>query len=165
MEDTKDYSDIRDKTVVNSGNFDTVSCSLERFQPFSFSTSQGNDCIYKKAICSEKGQLIYSNGTSRYDRKCRCEYTKNFSFVSTKRVDMCSCDPTTEDCSCYIKRCSKGHILTPDYQCVKIEDSYGKFVCEDIGITPGKSKVGRRYEAKRTKTNELVGKNGKEHDT
>lgn len=102
-----------DKTVVNSGNFDTESCQIERFQPFSFVTSQGNNCIYKKTICNEEGQLIYSNGTSVYDRNCRCDYTKNFSYVSTKRVDMCSCDPTAEDCSCYIKLCSVGQVLTP----------------------------------------------------
>lgn len=99
--------------MVNSGNFDTEPCSLDRFQPFSFSTSHGNQCVYKKSMCNAEGQLIYNNGTSRYDRKCRCDYTQHFSFMSTKRVDMCSCDPTTEDCSCYIKHCSKGHILTP----------------------------------------------------
>ncbi|CAC5426456.1 unnamed protein product [Mytilus coruscus] len=107
-----------DKTVVNSGNFDTESCLLGRFQPFSFSTSQGNNCIYKKTTCIEEGQLIYSNGTSVYDRKCRCDYTKNFSFVSIKRLDMCSCDPTTEDCSCYTKLCSIGQILTPGILCM-----------------------------------------------
>ncbi|CAG2252259.1 unnamed protein product [Mytilus edulis] len=153
-----------DKTVVNSGNFDTDSCSFERFQPFSYSTSQGNDCIYKKTICSEIGQLIYSNGTSRNDRKCRCDYTQHFSFVSTKRVDMCSCDPTNEDCSCYTKKCSKGQILTPDYQCVKIEDSYGKFVCEDTGIAPGKIIDDSRYEGERTITNSPGGQNGRAHE-
>lgn len=102
-----------DKTVVNSGNFDTESCQMKRFQPFSFVTSQGNNCIYKKTICNEEGQQIYSNGTSVNDRKCRCDYTKNYSFVSTNRVDMCSCNPTNEDCSCCIKLCSVGQILTP----------------------------------------------------
>ncbi|VDI83333.1 Hypothetical predicted protein, partial [Mytilus galloprovincialis] len=102
-----------DKTVINSGNFDTESCSFERFQPFSFSTSQGNTCIYKKTVCSEEGQLVYNNGSSVYDRKCRCDYTKNFSFVSTKRINMCFCDPTNEDCSCHIKQCDNEHILTP----------------------------------------------------
>ncbi|CAC5384646.1 unnamed protein product [Mytilus coruscus] len=152
---------VRDKTVVNSGNFDTESCSLDRFQPFSFSSSQGNECVYKKTMCIEEGQLIYNNGTSRYDRKCKCDYIKKFSFVSTKRVDMCSCDPTTEDCSCYIKHCSKGQILTPDYQCVKIEESYGSFVCGDIGITSGTPTVKKRYEAMRTNIDESVRKNGK----
>lgn len=99
--------------MINSGNFDTESCSLERFQPFSFSTSQANNCIYKKSMCTEEGQLIFNNGTSRDDKKCRCDYTKNFNFVSSKRVNMCSCDPKNEDCSCYTKLCSKGQILTP----------------------------------------------------
>lgn len=102
-----------DKTVINSGNFDTESCLLERFQPFSFSTSQANNCIYKKSMCTEEGQLIFNNGTSRDDRQCWCDYTKNFNFVSTKRVNMCSCDPKNEDCSCYKKMCSIGQILTP----------------------------------------------------
>lgn len=64
-------------------------------------------------MCSEEGQLVYNNGTSVYNRKCACDYRNNFSFVSTKRIDMCFCDPTNEDCSCHIKLCDKGHILTP----------------------------------------------------
>ncbi|CAC5384647.1 unnamed protein product [Mytilus coruscus] len=108
---------VRDKTVVNSGNFDTESCSLDRFQPFSFSSSQGNECVYKKTMCIEEGQLIYNNGTSRYDRKY--------------------------------------------YQCVKIEESYGSFVCGDIGITSGTPTVKKRYEAMRTNIDESVRKNGK----
>ncbi|XP_052075431.1 uncharacterized protein LOC127712866 [Mytilus californianus] len=150
-----------DKTVVNSGNFDTESCLMERFQPFSFFTSQGNNCIYKKTMCIEEGQLIYSNGTSVYDRKCRCDYTNNFSFVSKKRVDMCSCDPTNEDCSCFIKLCSVGQILTPDYQCVKIEDSYGKFVCKDIEIQSSQTKAEKRNRTIRTNANQLDVQNGK----
>ncbi|XP_076106133.1 uncharacterized protein LOC143074670 isoform X2 [Mytilus galloprovincialis] len=147
-----------DKTVVNSGNFDTEPCSLDRFQPFSFSTSQGNECVYKKSMCNAEGQLFYNNGTSRYDRKCICDYSKEFIFVSTKRVNMCSCDPKHEDCSCYIKHCSKGQILTPDYHCVKIEESYGSFVCGNIGITPGTTTVRNRFEAVRSNTDESVGK-------
>ncbi|CAC5426454.1 unnamed protein product [Mytilus coruscus] len=116
-----------DKTVVNSGNFDTESCSLDRFQLFSFFTSQGNNCVYKKTMCNEEWQLIYSNGTSVNDRKCRCDYTKNFSFVSTKRVDMCSCDPTNEDCSCCFKLCSVGQILTPGKINVKIYYEFSVF--------------------------------------
>lgn len=55
--------------MINSENFDTESCLLERFQPFSFSTSQANNCINKKSMCSEEGQLIFNNGTSREDRQ------------------------------------------------------------------------------------------------
>ncbi|XP_076106131.1 uncharacterized protein LOC143074669 isoform X2 [Mytilus galloprovincialis] len=150
-----------DKTVVNSGNFDTESCQMKGFQPFSFVTTQGNNCIYKKTMCNEEGQLIFNNGTNVNDRKCRCDYTKNFSFVSTKRVDMCSCDPSNEDCSCSIKLCSEGQILTPDYQCVKIEDSYGKFVCKDIEIQSSQSNGEKHNETKRTHSNQSDKQNRK----
>lgn len=102
-----------DKTVVNSGNFDTKPCSPDRLQPFPFSSSQGNDCIYRKSFCSEEGQVVYTNGTTKNDRKCRCDYTKSFHFISTSEKNICSCDPRKEDCSCVIKPCSEGEILSP----------------------------------------------------
>lgn len=64
-------------------------------------------------MCNDEGQIVYYDGNGRYDRKCRCDYRKHFSFMSTERIDKCSCSPTTEDCSCYIKLCSKGQILSP----------------------------------------------------
>ncbi|XP_052073566.1 uncharacterized protein LOC127711525 [Mytilus californianus] len=124
-----------DKTVVNSGNFDTKPCSNDRFQPFSFATYQGNDCIFKKIACNDEGQIVNSNGTSRSNRECRCDYTKSFSFLSTNRKNRCSCDPTMEDCSCFRKTCGNGEILSPDYKCINKGDSYGLLVCEEIDIT------------------------------
>lgn len=102
-----------DKTVVNSGNFDTESCRNNRFQPFPFSTTKSNDCIFMKTLCSGEGQIVHSNGTSRHDRECRCDYTRGFSFLSNRIKRRCHCDPTTEDCSCFKKVCGKGEILSP----------------------------------------------------
>lgn len=102
-----------DKTVVNSGNFDSKPCHPDLYQPFSFSSTAGSDCIFTKTICSEEGQVIKSVGSRRTDRECRCDYSRNFSFLSTKRKSMCSCDPTKEDCSCFIKPCGQEKILSP----------------------------------------------------
>lgn len=107
------FTILGDKTVVNSGNFDTKPCTQDRFQPFSFSTSQGNDCIFKKSICSDDGQIVYGIGSRRNDRECRCDYTKSFKFLSTSRKHRCSCDPTEEDCSCFMKSCGPGEVLSP----------------------------------------------------
>lgn len=98
--------------MVNSGNFDTKPCPPNRFQPFPFVTSQGSDCIFKKTICSDEGHIVYSNENSRNDRTCRCDYTRSFSFLSPSRKNRCSCDPTIEDCSCFMKHCGKGEILS-----------------------------------------------------
>ncbi|CAG2185200.1 unnamed protein product [Mytilus edulis] len=126
-----------EKTVVNSGNFDSKPCHPDLYQPFSFSSTAGSDCIFTKTICSEVGQVIKSVGSRKNDRECRCDYSRNFSFLSTKRKSLCSCDPTKEDCSCFIKPCGQEKILSPDYHCIKKEDFYGKFVCEEIDIAQG----------------------------
>lgn len=80
-------------------------CVQQRFQPIKFQTNaKMSDCVFSKTLCSEKGQVVYKDNSSKYDTTCRCDYTKNFSFIKTPR-HLCFCKPTEEDCSCYIKSC------------------------------------------------------------
>ncbi|XP_052093302.1 uncharacterized protein LOC127729509 [Mytilus californianus] len=119
-----------EKSVINLGNFDTVDCSDERYQSRPFSSTQGTNCILQKTPCNEEGQVIYSNGSTTADRKCRCDYTKNYAFVSTNRSDPCSCDPVQEDCTCLIKKCNNGLKLSSDYKCVPQDER--SFTCKEI---------------------------------
>lgn len=106
------YFFIGEKSVINSGNFDTVDCSDERYQTRPFSSTQGTNCTLQKSLCNEEGQVIYNNGSTTADRKCTCDYTKNYAFVYAKRNDLCSCDPVQEDCTCLIKKCNNGQKLS-----------------------------------------------------
>ncbi|XP_071155145.1 uncharacterized protein [Mytilus edulis] len=107
-----------EKTVINSNNFDTALCISERYQPFRFTTIRGSDCIYKKAMCNEEGQFIYTEGSGKLDRTCRCDHREGYAFVTSPGNDPCACYPGYNDCSCYFKLCTKGQILSPDYQCI-----------------------------------------------
>ncbi|CAC5418447.1 unnamed protein product [Mytilus coruscus] len=105
------------KVVINGNNFDTTQCLSDRYQPFRFITTQGSDCEFKKEMCNSEGQVVYNNGSVQRDRRCRCDHTKGYSFVKSPkspRKDVCSCNPTFQDCSCYLTRCRKGYILSPD---------------------------------------------------
>ncbi|CAG2212359.1 unnamed protein product [Mytilus edulis] len=92
-------------------------CSEYRYQPFTFWTNGSSKCVYKKTSCSREGQVIYNNGTALSDRTCRCDYTNNYDFLVKPRNN-CFCVPTVEDCSCYVKPCPVGSLLTPDYKCL-----------------------------------------------
>lgn len=96
---------------IYAGDFSRGYCEQERFQPFLFWTNGSiSDCIFTKSICSEAGQLVYKDETTKADRTCRCDYKKNYSFIKTPR-NACACVPTEEDCSCYIKSCPVNHLL------------------------------------------------------
>lgn len=45
--------------------------------------------------------MTYGNGSTTSDRTCRCNSNEGYSFV-TNPINLCSCNPATEDCSCYI---------------------------------------------------------------
>jgi hypothetical protein len=38
------------------------------------------------------------------DSTCRCDYKQGYAFVTVPR-NKCSCRPSEEDCSCYMKKC------------------------------------------------------------
>jgi hypothetical protein len=58
------------------------------------------------------GMFCFSakHATLRRDRRCRCDYTRNYDFVS-RPCRQCHCAPSEEDCSCYIRSCPSGYIL------------------------------------------------------
>lgn len=98
---------------VIAGNFDCrKKCVSTRYQPFRFSTNGMSTCSLKKSYCSGEGQIIMSNGSSKSDRRCRCDYTQGYGFI-TKPEHGCYCVPSKEDCSCYKKRCPAGLIISP----------------------------------------------------
>lgn len=87
-------------------------CEPEWFQPFPLLSNISSRCVYQKSQCRGEGQVVYSNGTTTYDRSCRCNYIDNFVFV-TKPKAKCFCIPSEEDCSCIHKYCAVNHYLTP----------------------------------------------------
>ncbi|XP_052077357.1 uncharacterized protein LOC127715362 [Mytilus californianus] len=104
----KEYSEsCRDKPTlwplgtkcVLRGNLDSEECVSERFQPFVFSTEGNSDCIYKKSLCEGKGLVFHHNGSTKDNRKCRCDNDCGYSLVSSPE-DNSFCIPFQEDCSC-----------------------------------------------------------------
>ena len=93
-------------------------CPSDRYQPFAYSTSEINECIYMKSNCTEEGQIISDHGTGTRDSGCRCDYTKGYTYI-TPPINPCNCHPVLEDCSCYAMKCfNKTYELSP-----------GKFDC------------------------------------
>jgi hypothetical protein len=60
-------------------------------------------------LCSEEGQLIYSNGTYIVDRSCQCDYTKGYVFAKPP-LHQCYCVPSREECGCLLKQCPNASI-------------------------------------------------------
>lgn len=72
-------------------------------------------CVFSKSTCTEEGQILHSNGTTKTDKTCRCDYTKGYAYVKIPKTT-CYCDPTREDCSCYKKPCGENKVLTAGKQ-------------------------------------------------
>ena len=68
--------------------------------------------MYEKSPCSDDGQVLLNNGSGKEDRSCRCDYRRGYAFVSMNRSDPCSCVPSQEDCSCYLKHCGNREVLS-----------------------------------------------------
>ena len=75
------------------GSLNNVKCSAGRYQPFPFWSNGTSDCILLKSACSDKGEIL-----------CGCDNTQGFAFVTTPK-NPCFCNPSEEDCSCYLKQC------------------------------------------------------------
>lgn len=88
------------KTVFQP-NVNRATCRKTRYQPFIFKTANNSDCIFQKYLCNSEGQTTYENGNTTSDRKCICNIGKGYTFVGNQK-NQCFCDPSTEDCSCYI---------------------------------------------------------------
>ncbi|CAC5424765.1 unnamed protein product [Mytilus coruscus] len=111
--DRKVLCDIKGSKRIYSGSFTRGNCSQNHYQPFLFLTNGSSDCIFAKSVCGEEGQLVYKDDSTKDDRACRCDYTRNYSFIKTPR-NLCYCIPTEEDCSCYIKQCLVNNTLSAD---------------------------------------------------
>ncbi|VDI82026.1 Hypothetical predicted protein [Mytilus galloprovincialis] len=94
------------------GNLDGKQCEDTYYQPIKFWTNGSSNCIFKKSTCNEEGQVAFNNGNGTSNRKCRCDYTAGYAFV-TKPNAKCFCDPEQEDCACYLTTCKPFHLLTP----------------------------------------------------
>ncbi|CAC5358298.1 unnamed protein product [Mytilus coruscus] len=127
----KSYFESPGYKFVIVGNLDRRKCESTRYQPFTFSTNGRKTCIFEKTFCSEEGQIISNNGSTKVDRQCRCDYTRGYDFI-TKPNNGCYCVPSMEDCSCYQKPCPLGFILNPDYQCVNLSIWNSQSTCESI---------------------------------
>ena len=93
-----------DRIILENEHLYTDSCRNDRYQPRKFWSYEHNKCAYKKSLCSEEGQLIYSNGTYIVDRSCHCDYTKGYVFVKPP-LHQCYCVPSREECGCLLKQC------------------------------------------------------------
>ncbi|CAC5377214.1 unnamed protein product [Mytilus coruscus] len=82
-------------------NLNNATCSVTRYQPFIFATAGYSDCAYQKSFCNSLGQKTYENGNTRSDRKCICNTDRGYTFIMNTNKQ-CYCNPSTEDCSCYL---------------------------------------------------------------
>ncbi|VDH95466.1 Hypothetical predicted protein [Mytilus galloprovincialis] len=96
-------------------NLNRALCSGNRYQPFNFETVGYSDCTFKKTLCNSLGQTTYENGDTRVDRKCVCNTDRGYTFImnSTKQ---CYCNPSSEDCSCYLG-------MNPYNETARLEDT------------------------------------------
>ncbi|CAG2227756.1 TTN [Mytilus edulis] len=119
---------------VLRGGLDADICSFERYQPWpiKFYTNVSTNCIFLKSKCNEEGQVVYVNGNRNIDRSCRCDYTRGYDFLN-KPQNPCFCEPSKEDCSCYLKTCPKAtDKLSPDYECHQEDKNLTVSECEAI---------------------------------
>lgn len=111
---------------VISGNPDRRKCKSSEYQPFTFSTNGYSTCIFQKTDCNEEGQIIINNGSTKSDRRCRCDYTRGYNFIN-KPEHGCYCVSSFEDCSCYQKPCPPGLILSPGKRLISM-----RYICNTI---------------------------------
>ncbi|CAC5425080.1 unnamed protein product [Mytilus coruscus] len=111
--------------VIIRGAVDGEHCDWNFYQPFKFNSSGNSRCVYKKSVCTEKGQVIYRKETNTTtDNLCRCDYTRSYDFIHRPQ-HRCYCVPSIEDCFCYSKICSSNEYLSQDYECLDINE-WGK---------------------------------------
>ncbi|CAG2252370.1 unnamed protein product [Mytilus edulis] len=122
------------KKNVLRGGLDADICSSERYQPWpiNFYTNISTNCMFLKSLCNEEGQVVYSKGNRNIDITCRCDYTRGYDFLVKPR-NQCFCVPSKEDCSCFLKTCSKStHKLSPDYECLHDDENITVSECKPI---------------------------------
>ncbi|CAC5360225.1 unnamed protein product [Mytilus coruscus] len=95
---------------VISGKREDQPCSEDRYQPLRFWSNTSTNCLLKKSPCSEIGQIVYKNGSTKEDATCRCDHGKSYGFLGRTK-DLCFCLQSEEDCTCYKKQCPNGQKL------------------------------------------------------
>ncbi|CAG2239834.1 unnamed protein product [Mytilus edulis] len=119
---------------VLRGGLDADICSFERYQPWpiTFYTNVSTNCIFLKSACNEEGQVVYDNGNRNTDITCRCDYTRGYDFLN-KPQNPCFCEPSKEDCSCFLKTCPKASDkLSSDHECIQEEKNLTVSECKAI---------------------------------
>ncbi|VDI71696.1 Hypothetical predicted protein [Mytilus galloprovincialis] len=82
-------------------NLNRAACSGNRYQPFNFETVGYSECTFQKSLCNSQGQETYENSNTRSDTTCICNTDRGYTFVRNSKKQ-CYCNPSTEDCSCYL---------------------------------------------------------------
>ncbi|CAG2187816.1 unnamed protein product [Mytilus edulis] len=126
------------------GSLEGVQCASDRYQPFIFWTNGSYLCKFEKSLCHGEGEVRYSLGTTTEDRACRCDYTNGYDFVVSPN-HTCFCMPTEEDCSCFMRQCPSGFVLSPDYDCAPVHKLLEKSRCP-LMSTVSRYKMYQRYE-------------------
>ncbi|CAC5424427.1 unnamed protein product [Mytilus coruscus] len=135
-ESCSEKSDVAPKgrKYIVEGSPTFVPCSLVRYQPKTFYRNSSSHCILLKSLCAEKGQALSGQGSAEDDVRCRCDYKQRYDYVMRPN-DICHCNPTQEDCSCYLKQCKDNEYLSPDYQCL-LKDSFPvEYQCGQINVS------------------------------
>ncbi|CAG2206437.1 unnamed protein product [Mytilus edulis] len=82
-------------------NLNRAACNVTRYQPFIFETIGYSDCTFQKSLCNSLGQKTYVNSNTRSDTTCICNTDIGYTLI-TSSAHQCYCNPSTEDCSCYL---------------------------------------------------------------
>lgn len=88
---------IQDK---DSGNLNSEICPEDEFQFGPSWSNEQSKCLFRKSLCNEEGQIIYSHENSSRDRRCACDHTDGYKLTTHPRNRQ-YCIPFVEDCSCY----------------------------------------------------------------
>lgn len=84
----------------NSGYLNSEICPGDEFQFRHSWSNEQSRCLFKKSLCNEEGQIIYSDKNSSRDRSCACDHTNGYKFITYPK-NQNFCVPFDEDCSCY----------------------------------------------------------------
>lgn len=113
--DKADYAAPGQRYVVKE-NPHPENCPIDKYQPYKLWSNKSSECEFIKSECSELGQIMCGIGTTITDLTCRCDHMRGYAFLTTPR-NVSLCEPTVEDCSCFLKTCDENTILASDYTC------------------------------------------------
>ncbi|XP_052077842.1 uncharacterized protein LOC127715717 isoform X2 [Mytilus californianus] len=125
-----DFVRMGQKYVIK-GNRRSMNCTVKRYQPFKFYSSQLSKCAFMKSSCDEEGQLIFTAGSTKEDSTCNCDYTRGYTFLVRPR-NIRFCMPEQEDCTYYLTTCPQNNGLSSDYECTQdpMSSSFVSFIVQ-----------------------------------